>query len=249
MKSKIIILAIFAIALGVYLNRAYVFIYSSLGEKNLPNPTVNMNNIISPSSGNPSANITYVALGDSLTAGVGASKEENSYPYRMAKLIAEKKNMQVTLVNLGVPGATAADVLKDQIPLVAKLHPDFVTLSIGVNDMHNRVPDISFRQTLSSIVDSLFGITKHINILTIPYIGDKSIFLPPYRQYFDWQTNHYNSLLHNALVGRDVTIIDLYGLTRERAFSDPNYYSADGFHPSDDGYNFWSTILYDHLDY
>jgi lysophospholipase L1-like esterase len=39
---------------------------------------------------------------------------------------------------------------------------------------------------------------------------------------------------------RQIKIIDLYSLTREKAFNGQSYYSSDTFHPSDEGYNFWS---------
>ncbi len=247
MKYLIIIFTI--VVLGLYLNWAYARIFSTPNTKNLANPT-NHQIINLPFSANAfTKKITYVALGDSLTAGVGASAEDKTYPYRLAKLLADKQNAQVTVVNLGWPGATAADVLNIQIPLLAELHPDIVTLAIGTNDMHNQVPAKLFQQTMSTIVDNLASTTKHLNVINIPYLGNRSVFFPPYRLYFDWQTKRYNSPLRNSLVGKQVNVIDIYSLTRQKAFSDPQYYSADGFHPSDAGYDFWSENLYEHLDY
>lgn len=235
---------------GLYLNQAYARIYSLIGTNNLANPTIHQTLILPPPSPTSSTKkITYVALGDSLTAGVGATAEDKTYPYRLAKLLADQQNAEVTVVNLGQPGATAADVLETQLPLVAAFHPDFVTIAVGVNDMHNRVSTGLFQQTIAAIVDNLASSTKHINIITIPYLGSESAFLPPYRSYFDWQTKRYNTLLHSALAGRQVTIIDLYSLTHKKALTDPRYFSPDGFHPSDDGFYFWSTLIYDHLDH
>lgn len=193
--------------------------------------------------------ITYAALGDSLTAGVGANVETESYPYRLGEILAREADTQVSVVSWGQPGATAIDVLKEQVPPTVKLRPDVVTLAIGINDMHNRIAGPVFQTTLVAIVDELSKVIKHINVITIPYLGNNKTFLPPYRYYFDWQTRRFNQLLKTALAGKPVTIIDLYSLTRERAFNDADYYSADGFHPSATAYNFWSTTIYDHLDY
>ena len=190
-----------------------------------------------------------MALGDSLTAGVGASGEDKTYPYLLAKMLAEKQNAQVILINLAVPGAVAEDVLQYQVPQVAQFHPDIISVAVGINDMHNQVPGKLFAQTISEIVDTLSSTTKHLNIINVPFTGDRSVFLPPYRLYFDWQTKRYNSFLSNVLVGRQVNMIDLYTLTHGKAFADQPYYSADGFHPSDEGYDFWINVSYDHFDY
>jgi lysophospholipase L1-like esterase len=231
---------------GLYLNKAYAHIYSFMGAKNLKNPTTREIITLSSSS---TYKLTYIALGDSLTAGVGATTQEKTYPYLLAKIIAEEKNAQVTLVNLAQPGATSLDILNQQILLVEKYHPDFITLGIGINDMHNKVTSNLFQQTIGSIVDSLSSTTKHINIITIPYLGSSSTFLPPYQYYFEYQTKQYNTLLRDAMIGKNVNIIDIYELTRYQALNNANYYSADGFHPSDSGFKLWSEILYDHLDY
>lgn len=247
MKYLIIIFTVIAICL--YSNWAYGRIYATVGEKHLPNPTMHQKIILPAPSKTHVKKIVYVVLGDSLTAGVGASGEDKTYPYLLAKMLAEKQNAQVTLINLGVPGAVASDVLKNQVPQVAQFHPDIVSVAIGVNDMHNQVPGKLFAQTMSEIVDKLNSTTKHLNIINIPFIGGSKVFLPPYRLYFDLQTKRYNSLLNKALVGRQANIIDLYSLTREKAFYNQLYYSADGFHPGDAGYDFWSKALYDYFDY
>jgi acyl-CoA thioesterase-1 len=244
----LLILSIIVLSVSLYLNRVYGHIYSTIGTNNLANPTIRQVSSITAVSAAGNKKITYVALGDSLTAGVGASAEDKTYPYQVAKLLAETQNAQVTIVNLAWPGATAADVLQNQVPLVAQFHPDIITVAIGINDMHNKVPADTFQETISTIIDKLATTTKHLNIINIPFIGDKSLFLPPYRWYFDRQTKRYNAWLRDALV-QHTTWIDLYSLTRAKALAEHTYYSADNFHPSDEGYNFWSKVLYDHLDY
>ncbi len=247
MKYLIIIFTV--LGLGIYLNRAYANIYSSVRTKNLTNPTTHQIITLPFSATAFSKKITYVSLGDSLTAGVGATAEDKTYPYLLAKLLTDKQNAQVTVVNLASPGATAEDVLKFQVPLVAELHPDIVTVAVGINDMRNQVPAEMFRQTMSAIADKLASTTKHLNIINIPYLGSSSVFILPYRYYFNWQTKRYNSLLKNTLTGRQFNLIDAFSLTHKKAFTDPEYYSTDGFHPSDSGFDFWSKVLYERLDY
>lgn len=236
-----------SVIVSLYLSLAYKHISSFTYANNPGNPTIHMAFLI-PSPASSSTKITYVALGDSLTAGVGAATEVESYPYRLAQLLAKNRNADVTLINLGRPGDTTIDVLNQQVPRVAEFHPDIVTLNIGVNDMNNRIPDETFKKNLASIFDGLSGTTKHFSVTTIPYLGNTSAYWPPYQIYFDTQTKHYNDLLRDTLIGRNINLIDLYSETHKQAFSDPDYYSPDGFHPSASAYDLWSKILYDHLN-
>lgn len=76
----------------------------------------------------------WVALGDSLTLGVGASRHDRGWVGQLrARLAAAGRPYRV--VNLGVSGATTRDVLDRQVPVLATLQPDLVTLMIGSNDL------------------------------------------------------------------------------------------------------------------
>src|SRR5213078_463750 len=82
--------------------------------------------------------VTYVALGDSTVEGVGASSPELNYVSRVhARLGGVYPAARLT--NLGVGGATSADVLLRQLTRVIELRPYLVTISIGPNDITGRV--------------------------------------------------------------------------------------------------------------
>jgi lysophospholipase L1-like esterase len=78
--------------------------------------------------------VTYVALGDSTVAGVGATRPERTYVHRLAARL-RTVYPRVRLVNLGVSGTTAADVVASQLPAALQQAPTLVTLSIGPNDL------------------------------------------------------------------------------------------------------------------
>ena len=42
----------------------------------------------------------------------------------------------------------------------------------------------------------------------------------------------------------DVTIFDVYTITKQELPSHPEYFSADGFHPSDQGYELWAEQMW-----
>jgi acyl-CoA thioesterase I len=78
--------------------------------------------------------ITIVALGSSSTAGAGASSPAASYPTRLeAELKARFPEQPVTVINQGVNGEEAADMLARFEESVARAHPDLVLWQVGTN--------------------------------------------------------------------------------------------------------------------
>ncbi len=79
--------------------------------------------------------IDYVALGDSLAAGI---LSDNTLGFGYVSNIAsnlESRGYEVNLLNKGVPGATSEDVLSE-LPEIAKLaDADIITISVGANDV------------------------------------------------------------------------------------------------------------------
>ena len=90
------------------------------------------------------AGATVLALGDSLTAGVGATASE-SWP----TLLAEASGWQ--LINAGVSGDTAPQALERLPALLAEHAPALVIVSIGGNDMLRRADAAGIRATIADI--------------------------------------------------------------------------------------------------
>ena len=92
-----------------------------------------------------------MALGDSTVEGVGASSAAANYVGRLhARLRVVYPTAQV--VNLGVGGATSADVLRRQLDRAIALRPRLITLSIGPNDITTRVPVAEYERNLDVIL-------------------------------------------------------------------------------------------------
>ena len=85
--------------------------------------------------------LRFVALGDSLTEGVGDPVDGGWRGW--AALLAEGfGDTPVEFVNLAVSGAQTRDVLERQTPAGLDLEPDVVSVVIGVNDTLRRTFDI-----------------------------------------------------------------------------------------------------------
>jgi lysophospholipase L1-like esterase len=93
----------------------------------------------------PATGKTWVAFGDSLTAGLGAA-DGADYPSVLGKLLGWP------ILNFGTPGATTQDGL-GKIPDVLKVDPKVVLLCFGGNDTLNGVPHDQTFQNLSQIID------------------------------------------------------------------------------------------------
>ena len=90
------------------------------------------------------AGATVLALGDSLTSGVGASAD-TAYP----TLLAARTGWNV--INAGVSGNTSAQALERLPALLQEHRPALVIVSIGGNDFLRRLPLETTRTNLRRI--------------------------------------------------------------------------------------------------
>ncbi|MEU2064673.1 SGNH/GDSL hydrolase family protein [Streptomyces sp. NPDC013455] len=88
--------------------------------------------------------VRFVALGDSLTEGVGdpVGSGWRGWAALLAPSLAEDRE-RVRFTNLAVSGAQTRDVLERQTPAALELRPDLVSVVIGVNDTLRRTFDIN----------------------------------------------------------------------------------------------------------
>ena len=97
----------------------------------------------------------YVALGDSYTIGTSVPPAER-WPERLVAAVGPPDAPRLELVaNLGVNGATSADLIRGQLPALAGLRPDLVSVLIGVNDVVRGVPPATYEANLERILAAL----------------------------------------------------------------------------------------------
>ncbi len=213
-----------------------------IGRINLEGPYPTSRVVLENSQGK--GTVTYVVLGDSLSSGVGAQTVEKTYPYLVAKQLAVDYQ-QVELVNLAVPGAVSEDVLNDQLKPALEKNPDYISLLIGINDIHNRVPLADFRQTYQTILESLESKTQaKIVVVNLPYLGSKTAMRFPFNVILATRTREFNRAIRSLVDQHNprFVLVDLYSVTEE-ARNHQDYYAKDNFHPSGEGYLFWSKTI------
>jgi len=80
--------------------------------------------------------LTIVAIGSSSTAGAGASTPEASYPSRLAVELARRfPGLPITVINHGVNGEEARDMLERFPEDVIGAKPDLVLWQVGTNSV------------------------------------------------------------------------------------------------------------------
>lgn len=229
------------IVISVYLNRSYAAFYDNIGKQNLKPPSTQESYTFENNT--KSGYKEYAALGDSLSQGVGSLDYQSSFTYIYAKKLA-LKYAGLKFINLSKPGATSAELLKKQLPQVIIIHPDFVTLLIGVNDIHSFVSDARFGQNYKLIIEQLYNKTSaQILLLNIPYLASDTILFPPYNYLLDFRTKQFNRIISQYCQFKRIKCIDLYTPTQVTFSQNPAFYSPDLFHPSDAGYIIWSQLL------
>lgn len=219
---------------GLYLNRSYAYFYNFIGQADLTTPVHEEVMMVGNKSG--SQTIKYLALGDSLTSGIGVSDYKDSYPYLITERLSAKNNVE--LINLAHGGDTSKDVVTNQLSKTLTQKPDLITVLIGVNDIHNLKSLTEFEDNYIKIVGTLKKSGAKIYLLSIPYLGSKGVVFFPYNLILDLRTKQFNNVIKKISVNYGVQFIDLYSLKKSADF-----YSEDQFHPSQSGYKTWSEAI------
>ncbi len=191
--------------------------------------------------------IRYVALGDSYTIGTSVAASER-WPDQLVRALAARAEAgehtltPVELVaNLGVNGFTSRDVIDRELPRLAALQPDLVSLLVGVNDVVQGVPDGAYRQNLVLILDALVALVGPERVLAVTTpdytvtpagadYGDPAVQAAAIRR--------ANASLTELATARGVTVVDIHDISL-RAATDRSLGAIDGLHPSGAQYALW----------
>jgi lysophospholipase L1-like esterase len=187
--------------------------------------------------------IVYVALGDSTGVGVGA-RQGGGYVARLFERL-ERARPGSRLVNLCVSGATTADVLRTQVGRVRQERPTLVTLGIGINDLIRMVASAQFARNIEEIVTRLRDATRAplvvANIPDISHAPAVPVFL---RAAASMRIKSFNASLAVVAKAHGLWLLDAYAFSHEVIPAHPEFFSPDGFHPSEEGYEFWAVKMW-----
>jgi lysophospholipase L1-like esterase len=111
-------------------------------------------------------NTRYMAMGDSLASGYGAVPATQGYAYLLYQEGVFDKIPNTLLSNVGLIGATSADVLNYQVPLAINPYvPTVITLTVGGNDIAKILEEGANPTTvLTEFRANLFAIFSQLRI-------------------------------------------------------------------------------------
>lgn len=165
------------------------------------------------------ATVTIVALGDSLTAGLGLPPDE-AFPAKLEAAL-KARGHDVAVVNAGVSGDTAADGLA-RLDWTIDDSAKAVIVELGANDALRGLPPAQAEVALDRILSKLDARRLPVLIAGMrapPNLG------PDYAQAFDPMFKRLADK-HGAL---------LYPFYLDGIAADPSLNQADGIHPNAKG--------------
>lgn len=107
------------------------------------------------------AGATVLALGDSLTSGVGVTPD-TAYPAVLARLTGWN------MVNGGVSGDTSAQALARLPALLTEHAPQLVIVSIGGNDFLRKLPEADTRTNVHAICQQALASGAQVLLVAVP---------------------------------------------------------------------------------
>lgn len=190
-----------------YLLILLVFVLSSC---NQPEPITNTQE-------KPEITLTILALGDSLTEGLGVAEIDN-YPSQLQKLLPAN----IEVINAGLSGETSTGLL-NRLDWVLTQQPDLTILNIGANDAMRALPIDLTRKNIDQIISKI----KQSNSAVI--LAGMQIYDNLGKQY----VQGFNDLYPKLAAKHDVLFIPFF---LERVAGIPQYNQKDLLHPNAEGY-------------
>jgi lysophospholipase L1-like esterase len=118
-------------------------------------------------------------------------------------------------------------------------------MGIGINDIGHGLSLDQFSRNYEEILGRLRSDTKAAIVVTnIPDISSAPRIPQAMRTEYHQQIVKFNRKIEEIAARHEVTVFDVYTITHEHLPSHPEFFSNDGFHPSDEGYEFWTEQMW-----
>src|SRR5256886_4623741 len=194
----------------------------------------------------------YAAIGASETFGIGAAAPGRAWPRVFP---ADVRPRSAVLNNFGIPGATTAQALHDEVPAALAVHPTVVTVWLNVNDLINGVATLDYEAQLRQVLRALRrGGQARVLVANTPDLaqlpayraclpnaptGGPTCLIPaglmPTPQAVGAAVASYNAAISDAANKEGATLVDL-NLNDSQIAQHPEWISAHWFHPCSQGY-------------
>ncbi len=191
---------------------------------------------------------TYVALGDSLTAGTGDAGRDGrpvGWAQRLADILSVRTAVRCRLTNLAVDGATVGQVLSTQLPAAAAARPDLVSVTVGMNDIRARgFDELSFKSGLGQLLEGLAATEATILTSTLPDITTIMALSPEMVDVARERMRLASDIIREQAESYGAVCLDAWSLP---GITDPDLYGPDRVHPNNRGHQLFAAAFADKL--
>ncbi len=102
----------------------------------------------------PANAVRLIAMGDSIMQAIGATHPEDGIAGRIANYLGTKTGRPVHMTNVSVGGATAREIIEQQVPQVDLQRADLIILATA-SDLEKRVPLNIYEENLRTLLWTL----------------------------------------------------------------------------------------------
>ena len=183
--------------------------------------------------------IKIVALGSSSTAGAGASSPAASYPSRLAAELAERyPDVPITVLNRGINGQDAAEMIARFKQDVIDERPDLVIWQIGTNAALRDVPIEDVGRVVREGIAEIKNLGADV-LLVDPQFAPRVIAKP--------EAEGMVRLIATTATSTKVNVFRRFAIMRHWRERDGMNFDAftspDGLHMNDWGYGCWAKLM------
>ena len=183
--------------------------------------------------------IKIVAIGSSSTAGAGASSPAASYPNRLAAELAERyPDVPITVLNRGINGQDAAEMITRFKQDVIDERPDLVIWQIGTNAALRDVPIEDVGKVVREGIAEIKNAGADV-LLVDPQFVPRVIAKP--------EAEGMVQLIATTAASTKVNVFRRFAIMRHWRERDglafDAFTSPDGLHMNDWGYGCWARLL------
>lgn len=174
--------------------------------------------------------LTWLAIGDSITAGTGATILTNCYVYQTSKQLRQNGKPH-HLIDSGIGGLRSDQILARYKYNGGRCDPDLVTIMCGTNDNEQSVSTSTFQTNLQNLINDVKMNKKvgkcQIVLLSIPMTNDT----------YNTTVASFNTVIQNVASSNGLTFVDIHSAYSTTASM------YDNVHPNDSGHLAIANIL------
>ncbi len=187
--------------------------------------------------------LRLVVFGDSTAAGIGVDNTAETVGGRLAELLAAT-GRRIQLTSVAVSGSRATDLDAQVARALVHGAPDVAVVLIGGEDAIGfTAVDVVEAETAAAL-GRLTAAGAAVVVGTCPDLAAARNFSRPLREIMAWSGRRVAAATERATVHAGGIPVDLATRTGGVFRADPGTLSADGYHPSADGYQLWALALY-----